>query len=624
MSQPFDPYYRWLGIPAEEQPPDFYRLLGVRRFESDPEVISNAADRQMLHVRSFQTGPRSAECQRLLNELAAARTCLLNPSKKEEYDRELHTAHGDLDSPALPPQFAAQPQPLARGPAAPLAAAPPLAAQAVGGMAPAAPAVAPAPVRGRRSRRPSRTSPMVLAIEVLVGAVVGVAVALGVLWYGFGADPLGVMRQLSGEDQHLASSDDKRSSGNEPGQSESDPVPNPSPATGVSKQPGDAAARAQSANNAGPGPSSSGSSASSADDPDNLPESGASPLPRANPAADGSLGPRSLADLMQPSEKHPLPTEEQKREARQKLRQVVGEDLTPASSIADRRARLARLTDLANQLETEPNVLYVVLQEAYLEAGNLRQYDETSKIVDTLVEHFQVDEFAVRSKMIQDFAGIARTPAERMSVASAAMNLAEQAHTQHHDDVAAEMAALAETQAAKAGNAAARAQARQRAGEYRKLARLKEGYDKARAVLAENPDDPAANATVGRYRILMYGDDAGGLPHLAQGDDPRFQEIAERDLAGALSSQDRLALADAWFDLAKSDPELTPLYARARHWYRLAEEDASPLVQVNIRRRLDEIAEKEATGEFIDPTQTPPPEESAAATPSSAKKKKRR
>ena len=29
----FDPYYRWLGIPPEEQPPDHYRLLGVKVFE---------------------------------------------------------------------------------------------------------------------------------------------------------------------------------------------------------------------------------------------------------------------------------------------------------------------------------------------------------------------------------------------------------------------------------------------------------------------------------------------------------------------------------------------------------------------------------------------------------------
>src|SRR5687767_3181415 len=89
MNPSFDPYHLWLGIPPEEQPPDYYRLLGLRRFEGDPEVISNAADRQMLHVRSFQTGPRAVECQRLLNELSAARSYLLDRSKKAAYDQAL-------------------------------------------------------------------------------------------------------------------------------------------------------------------------------------------------------------------------------------------------------------------------------------------------------------------------------------------------------------------------------------------------------------------------------------------------------------------------------------------------------------------------------------------------------
>ena len=28
MAEKFDPYHEWLGIPASEQPPDHYRLLG--------------------------------------------------------------------------------------------------------------------------------------------------------------------------------------------------------------------------------------------------------------------------------------------------------------------------------------------------------------------------------------------------------------------------------------------------------------------------------------------------------------------------------------------------------------------------------------------------------------------
>jgi hypothetical protein len=44
MREDFDPYYLWLGIPPVDQPPDHYRLLGVTQFESDADVIRNAAD----------------------------------------------------------------------------------------------------------------------------------------------------------------------------------------------------------------------------------------------------------------------------------------------------------------------------------------------------------------------------------------------------------------------------------------------------------------------------------------------------------------------------------------------------------------------------------------------------
>ena len=57
MADNFDPYLHWLGIRDRQRPPNHYRLLGVELFEDDPDVISNAGDRQMAHVRTFQTGP---------------------------------------------------------------------------------------------------------------------------------------------------------------------------------------------------------------------------------------------------------------------------------------------------------------------------------------------------------------------------------------------------------------------------------------------------------------------------------------------------------------------------------------------------------------------------------------
>ena len=78
-----------LGIPPSEQPPNAYRLLGVRPFETDLGVIRTAAERQTTHLRTYQLGEYSDLSQRLLNEVAAARARLTDPKKKAEYDRHL-------------------------------------------------------------------------------------------------------------------------------------------------------------------------------------------------------------------------------------------------------------------------------------------------------------------------------------------------------------------------------------------------------------------------------------------------------------------------------------------------------------------------------------------------------
>ena len=92
MSEAFDPYYRWLGISRKHQPPDHYRLLGVEQFESDLEVIRDAAARQMAHVRTYQLGQHSDLSQKILNELGAAKACLSDPAKKTAYDQWLRHA----------------------------------------------------------------------------------------------------------------------------------------------------------------------------------------------------------------------------------------------------------------------------------------------------------------------------------------------------------------------------------------------------------------------------------------------------------------------------------------------------------------------------------------------------
>jgi hypothetical protein len=85
----FDPYYKWLGIPPKDQPPNHYRLLGIELFEADPDVIDTAANKQMAYIQGCANGPHLPLSQKLLNEIAAARLCLLDPKKKAAYDAKL-------------------------------------------------------------------------------------------------------------------------------------------------------------------------------------------------------------------------------------------------------------------------------------------------------------------------------------------------------------------------------------------------------------------------------------------------------------------------------------------------------------------------------------------------------
>lgn len=162
MAGKFDPYHTWLGIPPEDQPVDFYRLLGVKQFEADANVIDNAADRQMAHLRRVRTGQHAQQAERLLNEVAKARGCLLDAGKKAAYDQQLHTR-------------AAAESPVASIPAAPVAPAP----QIVTSAAPAS----------RAANSSSLPLWLLAAAGGVAVCVVGVVVVAAAIWFSASSGP---------------------------------------------------------------------------------------------------------------------------------------------------------------------------------------------------------------------------------------------------------------------------------------------------------------------------------------------------------------------------------------------------------------------------------------------------
>ncbi len=160
-----DPYWKWLGIPPEQQPPDHYVLLGIAPFEADRDVIENAAVRQMSHVRTFQGGQHAAISQQLLNELSAARLCLLDEEQKQVYDEQLQArlsaTHSSQELPVATPQLPV--------------------AQEVAEVS--TPQRAPRRSRRRRQRRNARESQLAWTVILFVVVALLVCVSIGIFIY---------------------------------------------------------------------------------------------------------------------------------------------------------------------------------------------------------------------------------------------------------------------------------------------------------------------------------------------------------------------------------------------------------------------------------------------------------
>src|SRR5262245_21595711 len=80
-----DLYWDWLKVPQDKRPPTHFDLLGLAQTESDPNAIAAAAALQAQRVKANQTGPQADQCQRLLKEIAAAKTVLSNLEQRAKY-----------------------------------------------------------------------------------------------------------------------------------------------------------------------------------------------------------------------------------------------------------------------------------------------------------------------------------------------------------------------------------------------------------------------------------------------------------------------------------------------------------------------------------------------------------
>jgi formylglycine-generating enzyme required for sulfatase activity len=531
MSEHFDPYYVWLGIAPKEQPPNHYRLLGIDAFEDHREVIENAADQKVIHLRTFQLSKHRELAEKLLNQVATAKICLLNSAQKAAYDQQLHKA---LDAPA------------------------PVAAAAV-------PASSPA----------SAKSPGPAWLLPALGAAAVLAVLGGVLgWLLSGGNrPASPAGQVASATPARVAQEPSR-----PKPATDRPAPVASPPQPEASQPPMAKPTPQPRlePKAPPRESPKVAATPAAKETKGPPAEEAEPAPVPMPA------------------RLPAPSPEACEKALTVVQETYKEQYAQARSPAEKQALANKLLDKARQTAGDPAARYVLLQSAHAVAVRAGDGAAAMEMADEMARLYEVDVLEMKAQAVGAMLTAARTAAQQKLAIQRAQALMDEAVHENQPEAVKKLGQQLTSLAHKNRDddllkslSAFSKRAKERAAAEQK-------FQQAQETLKESPDDAVANLAAGRYLCLVQGDWAHGLPHLAKGSDPVMSKAAATELsAPPQDAAGQAQLADAWWGLARSrrPPERDLLLVRADWWYEQARgaAPAGPL-KARVEERLADIA----------------------------------
>lgn len=578
MSEAFDPYLKWLGIAPEEQPPNHYRLLGVPLYIDDPDVIENAADRQMSHLRSFQSGKNAALSQKLLNEISAAKVCLLDATKRAAYDKQLKAKLGaDQPGRAIPSKRLKVAKPAISKPAAGASSdrieldVRPTVHRAIA-----------------RSRKPAWQSPVVLG----AAACVVLLLIAGITWLALPGGTNEVsLRPVA-----------------PPNTAEPDDSPNTESDANTSRPPEDEAASndvqvapAEVAPADNPTASDDVNSTSRPDEPQTAvttPDD--EPVPADDTAKPDHVDETTTAEA-KPREvaasKRAIPDTAAQKRLNEEIRGLFDKEIAAARTPEEILELAKFFLEQARQTTDDADAVYVMLDLARRAAAGVGDAEVALAAVAAMAERYSVEPWELRTTTLTTVGKSTRGAGfkERaLKLAKAAQALVDEAIRDGQYHATEELLDIALEAAKKAEDIPLRKAIVDRADEVELLARQYREFEAALEKLGMDEGDPVANLVAGRFYCFVRGDWLRGLPLLAKSGNDALRQVAQLEVAAPADVEGQTAVGDAWWDLSdatRDDNERGPLQQRALHWYRQAlPQLTNGLVRTKIEKRIAEVA----------------------------------
>ena len=326
-----------------------------------------------------------------------------------------------------------------------------------------------------------------------------------------------------------------------------------------------------------------------------------------------------------PADRLPIPDKEARDAAAALVEEAFGDQCKAARSLDNKLAMVDKLIKAADG-EKDPAQRFALLNRARLLAAGAGDLGEARRAADEMVNSFRIDGEKADVAVLRAVAKTA-TGEQNQPVAEFGANLMEDAILADKFDLAEQLQAIALRAARKCGDTALVKRLQRRGKDLQRICEDFAATANAQAALEKDRDDAAASLTVGKFYCFSKGDWEKGLPLLARGADAALKSVAEKEQANPNTADERLALADQWWQLADDQKGgvKEAMQLRAQKWYREAVSYLSGLGRARAEKRLEQLAKlfpEEPLPEEHEPAKPKPRKSAAEAkkprTPSAA------
>ena len=625
----FDPYHKWLGIPAAEQPPNVYRLLGIALFEDDVEVIDGAADKHLAFLHGLANGEHSEMAETISNEVSAARLLLLNSEKKAAYDQKLReeSSQASHDTTPQTPVYsqpiapASLPPPtLGTGPASnPIASVnsgDPAQVPAWPGQS--APLSQPSTQQTSNPSSPPNPPPLVnresvsyrsesrsqnATVIYILPAMVLLGVICALLYIGKLKFDERKLKAMGVPEEYIPGSSSSTSPTKSPTNSSSSssssttstsvpqsvpPTPQPTGDSGGDLNPSSSGVDANNLRMATQQETQSNTSQSNVQRPPQNSFTNVSPTPGVS-TRNQSPPPQTLSTRPTPPSKPGVPSADLLKEKMDVVRDLYQEQYRQAKDSSQKLAIAQDMVSTAHQTNDDDAGRFALLRVARDIFSGEHDYAGAEKAINAMDQYFDsVDTIGLRKDLLQSIGTVPATKAT--SYWDAVLAVARDAMREQQFAVGESILQ----------NAQAKVPSREMVTFKKLLSDLQDGralyeaYESSASVLESTPTDPQANMDVGLYLCLIDNEWQHGLLYLSRCDNPALKAAAEAEMSQEQQNptDSKIDVAESWYQVAnqtKSEMRRLFFLQHAAQWYRKAHPSSRGLETIKIDRRLKEI-----------------------------------